>query len=573
MAERMVEVQYDINDQDNKKRLKEILEILIKNEVTKPLNPEKLKATLQDLGPIFSMLGNIMADKKDAIPKEYRDKLKSISLKVSNLNYDNIINIIETEYGKKAEELFIEIDKDPARISFLSQCHRAILRDGQAVTLQIKRPDIYDYFCRDMALLKKSLDVLKLELNGDSNVNINYILDQISLIAKQEMDFTAQAENADHFYELNVNDEFIISPIVYTKYCTQNILVIEYIKGINIDNTQKLEANNYNLKLIARNLVSGYVKQVFKDGFFHLNLTPKNVVVKNGKIAFLDFALVGNLNKDEIKIMQDMMLSINNNDIDKLKNNVLAMGDSSDNINNSKLYSELDFILSKYKSGKINDFENIIAEIANLFKENGIALKDNFAILFSSFISIEKIAKNLDNDINIIDMISNYGMAPEEKHVPEENIEHQESKHMAKEYNEVNIEPPMDYKPRFIADEDVNNIKDTKIEPQMPIDEISEDNPDKSLPVSDIIGIMADSDKKINLNISINDSAISIINKIINNLIIGLIAVGMLICSCVILSTDMSPKLYEMPILGIVMFVISIILILVLLVKILFHKK
>ena len=240
------------NTQEIKKRLKEILEILMVNEVTKPLTPQKLKAILLALGPQFVELGRILAEHNDILPKDYYDELYSSTPNKSSINYDKIEGIIENEYGASMDDVFTDFSKNPTYQSPLFQCHKAVLKDGPQVIVKIQDPKLKNYISEDTDLIKKALEVLRIGPSPSDTIDLNMIFDELWNIAQKELNFFVEADNATRFYKLNSGEKNIIAPKVNNKYNTSNILVMEYIPGITLGNNEELIANGYQLSEISK---------------------------------------------------------------------------------------------------------------------------------------------------------------------------------------------------------------------------------------------------------------------------------------------------------------------------------
>ena len=534
--------------QDNKKRLKEILEILMANESTKVLTPEKLKLLLQDLGPCFVRLGQIMASRQDILPKDFRDELKTLESSVDPMDYDELKQIMEQEYGLPIDEIFSEIDETPISLSSISQSHKATLKDGPQVIIKVQRPGVSEIISQDVSLLKKALNVLRLESSTESPIDLNIVLDELWTIAEQEMNYLLEAKNTERFYDLNANISSVISPKIDQKYTTSHILVMEYIDGIEIIDTEQLESLGYNLKDLAETLANNYVKQFMEDGFFHADPSPKNILAKNGRIVWLNFSLMGNLSLSERELLTKAIEAIQKHDLVELKNVLVSIGINDGKVSNSKLYASLDNMVAKYDGADMQslDLSKIIKEFVVLLNENEISLPEGFSMLCLGLIAIDHLLKQLDPTFN---MVSLFYQAPLKEETNASQVSAGET------YSKETTPATVSASPSPVVQPPVQVVQPpTSFEP-------TDKTVDMIAQISDILKMAVEGQTKLNLKLTVSEDSLSSVDKIMNKLIICLISVSLLIGACSIFTTNMNPKIWGIPILGVVLFVISIILI------------
>ena len=423
------------NTQEIKKRLKEILEILMVNEVTKPLTPQKLKAILLALGPQFVELGRILAEHNDILPKDYYDELYSSTPNKSSINYDKIEGIIENEYGASMDDVFTDFSKNPIYQSPLFQCHKAVLKDGPQVIVKVQDPKLKNYISEDTDLIKKALEVLRIGSSPSDTIDLNMIFDELWNIAQKELNFFVEADNATRFYKLNSGEKNIIAPKVNNKYNTSNILVMEYIPGITLGNNEELIANGYQLPEISKILSENYVKQIFIDGFFQAYPNPQNILFYKSNLAWTNFTLMSELSSYDLEALKNIIKAISSKDVDQISNIIMSINtnDISKNLDNLKI--ELSQILTSpsilnYKSQSL-PVTNIIRAIVALLNKLDIYLPESYSHLLSGLISIENIIERLDFNTKLIDAIKNTVFP-----VSQEPISKQEEK-VPNNYNDI----------------------------------------------------------------------------------------------------------------------------------------
>ena len=272
-------------------RLREMVLVLRKHNVlTSDMTPEKLRLILEDLGPTFVKLGQILSLKPGFLPADYAIELTKLQTQAKPLDFSIIKDCLEKEYNKKIEDVFLDIDDHALGSASIAQVHKATLKTGEKIVIKVQRPGIYEVMAKDIVLLKRAVSII---------LDFNAILDEMWNITKQEMDFMMEAEHIDEFKRLNSEDIFVDCPTVKHELTTARVLVMEYIDGHRIDEISKLKAQGYNVEELGIHLGKNYVKQIIEDGYFHADPHPGNIWIKNGKIIWLDLGMMGRLSSKE----------------------------------------------------------------------------------------------------------------------------------------------------------------------------------------------------------------------------------------------------------------------------------
>ena len=234
-----------------KDRLLEIVSIIKKYDLLKNATPKNLRLAIEEAGPTFIKLGQILASRDDVIPKEYCDELSHLRNQVKPMSYEKVLEILDREYKGKTNEIFKSIEEVPIGSASIAEVHKAVLNDGSEVVIKIQRENIYDLMAMDVRLLKKIIDLLKIDKIFDSVFNFNDIIDEMFETAKEEMNFLIEASHTEEFYEKNKNILYIRSPKVYEEYTTSKSLVMEYLDGIKINDFVNLDKRYILIFLIS----------------------------------------------------------------------------------------------------------------------------------------------------------------------------------------------------------------------------------------------------------------------------------------------------------------------------------
>jgi ubiquinone biosynthesis protein len=327
-------------------RLKEIMAVLGRYNLMHGITPEKLIHILEDLGPTFVKLGQILSMRPDLIPEEFCRELARLRTGVKPMEFREVESILDREYGQSYLNLFQYIDEKPLGSASIAQVHAAVLKDGRKVALKVQRSGIYERMDQDIKLLHKASAIIKLIGRTGRVVDLNMVLDEIWNVAKQEMDFITEAEHIRKFAELNKSLAYSAFPQVEWELTTSRVLCMEYVEGIQVDDTARFAGEGYDPKDIAENLVACYIKQVLEDGFFDADPHPGNIRIREGKIVWLDLGMVGTLSPRDRVLFKKALTAIAGGDVYELKSAILGISRHTGRINHSRLADDFVAMLS-----------------------------------------------------------------------------------------------------------------------------------------------------------------------------------------------------------------------------------
>ena len=233
------------NSPSNRRRLKEIVGVLLRHDLVHGVTPEKLRRILEDLGPTFVKLGQIMSMRSDMLPLAYCTELTRLRTEARPMTPEEVRVVLEEAFQSPLEEIFQSLSPRPLGSASIAQAHAAVLRDGRRVVVKVQRPGIRDTMARDIALLRKAAGLIKLATGTGDVVDFRMVLDEMWTAAQEELDFLQEARHAMAFAQYNRDVAYIACPAVDQALTTGTVLVMEDIDGIQIDDTKALAAAGY----------------------------------------------------------------------------------------------------------------------------------------------------------------------------------------------------------------------------------------------------------------------------------------------------------------------------------------
>ena len=391
---------------DNRERLGEITAVLRKHHITRGVTPEKLRAILEELGPTYVKLGQIMSLHSDVLPQRYCDELMKLTSEVTPMPFETVEEVINRSYREDWHHIFSSIEKETLGSASIAQVHRAKLLDGTDVIVKVERKGIYDIMARDIGLLKRAVNLLP-PVGGFKNVvDLEMVLDELWATAQEEMDFLKEAANMEEFARNNQGIRYIRCPKLYHEYTTSRVLVMEYIGGCPVDDRASLLAEGYDLGEIGRKLVNNYVKQVMDDGFFHADPHPGNVKVMDGKIVWIDMGMMGRLSNRDRNLMARAVRAIAVGDIAVLEATILELGDIQGKIDSGKLYGELRDLMDRYGNASMGSIDAVefFKDTMEIMKNNSIKLPHGMTMLVRGLTQMQGVLLNISPDINMAEI-------------------------------------------------------------------------------------------------------------------------------------------------------------------------
>lgn len=391
----------------NRARLHEIVEVVRKYDILHGVTPEKLCAMIEDLGPTFIKLGQILSMRSDILPKEYCEALKKLRSNVAPMQFDQVRAIVEGAYGCPLEEVFTEFDEKALGSASIAQAHAAVLKSGERVVVKVQREGIHQMMSRDIILLKQACKILKYTPAG-SLVDFNQVLDEMWVVAQEEMNFQTEASNLEKFRTLNQDVAFVTSPLLYRTYTTGNVLVMERIDGMGIDESDKLTEAGYDPAEIGAKLADNYVKQIIDDGFFHADPHPGNIRIRDGKIVWLDMGMMGTLNEKQRRMIGHAITGVARGDITMVRDAVLALGQFKGEPDKRKLYRDIEAMLDRYGSADLGsiDIAEVFEQMTAVMKTNNVAMPASLTMLARGLATIEGVLADLSPSINVMQIVS-----------------------------------------------------------------------------------------------------------------------------------------------------------------------
>ena len=372
--------------------------------------PVKLRLAFELLGPSFVKIGQILSTRGDLLPEVYIRELEKLQDDVPPMPKDVALAAIEKELGQPFSAVFSELDENPLASASVAQTHRARLLDGQEVIVKIQRPNLAAQTREDLGLLVKL--ARRIPASWIPMVDLPKVLSQLQASIEAEIDFRNESQHLRDFARKNADIACLGVPKVFEDFTTSQMLVESYIPGIRINNHAELLAAGYDLEDIGQKLMLSFIKQVFKDGYFHGDPHPGNLIVHEGKIFFIDFGIMGRLEEGIRANLNEILYNFTSQDVEGMTRAILSIAKSEEQVNMTQLGRDVERMMTKY--GNINlgilSLSDLLDDQLQIFQKHGLQADPAITILGKAMLQIEGVFRELAPDVDLMTLAKKYFM-------------------------------------------------------------------------------------------------------------------------------------------------------------------
>ncbi len=373
---------------------------------------QRLRVVLEELGPTFIKLGQILSTRPDLLPPDYIAELEMLQDRVPAVSFAEIRNTVEAETGSPAAKAFASLSKEPLATASIGQVHEAYLHTGEHVVVKVQKSGICRVIETDLEILFDMARVLEARTKWGDFYKVVDLVDEFADTIKEELDYTIEARNAERLAANFKDEPAIYVPGVYWNYSSQRVLVLEYIEGIKISCEEKLAAAGIDRQALALSVANAIFKQLLVDGFFHADPHPGNLVVgTDGRVIFLDFGMVGRLDewlKDRLGIM---LLNIVRKDVGGIVRVLLEIGYAQGKIDKKKLRRDIYRLFEKYYNRPLGEVRigDALRELLGMSFIYRIRVPVELVLMVRSLVLLEGVVERLDPEVSVINLAEPFG--------------------------------------------------------------------------------------------------------------------------------------------------------------------
>ena len=372
---------------------------------------ERMRLVLQDLGPTFIKLGQILSTRQDVLPEALITELKKLQDEVPGVGFEAIKNVIEASLGANLSDIYVSVDEAPLASASIGQVHRAVLATPEGnvdVVVKVQRPGVADTVAKDLEILHLLAAALERAVPETRVYSPVALVQQFDQSITSDVNFMIEADNADRFARNFAGHPRVRFPTVYRRACAKQVLTEELFHGKKIEQAVADGASGPEL---AREAVGVVIKMIFEDGFFHADPHPGNIIILGAAeepiFGLIDLGMVGRLSPELRDLTLDLLVAAVRKDSYAVADALYAIGRPTRKVDMRAYRGETSLLAEKYLGRPLKemDFSSLIRDLVRTALKYGIEIPSDFTLIGKAMMTVEGIGKTVDPDLDI------YGVA------------------------------------------------------------------------------------------------------------------------------------------------------------------
>lgn len=366
--------------------------------------PQRIRRAMEELGPSFVKLGQVLSTRVDLFPHEYIEEFKKLQNQVPPIPFSDIVEQLEEDIGGPFADVFLDVDLDPLAAASIAQVHRATLRTGEKVILKIRRPGIREVIDADLRLLARLADIADDEMIEMLHFDPKKIVAEFSKSIRTELDFANECRNAKRISDSFEGDPSIVVPKIYWEWTSERLNVQAMVEDIPGNDMDALDAAGYDRENLAKVGGEAVLKMVFEDGFFHADLHPGNVFYRTeNQIVVVDFGMVGRISQERRYQLVDMLYGLVMRESDRVTE-ILMLWAGEFNFDNSELKSEVDDFIDRVHGVPLKslNFVDLTSDMIAVLRAHNLSIPSDLTLLIKALVSLDGMGRQLAPEFDIM---------------------------------------------------------------------------------------------------------------------------------------------------------------------------
>jgi len=366
--------------------------------------PVQVRLAMEELGPTFVKLGQILAGRADLFAPEWIAEFEKLHSQVPAVPLDALRPQLREDLGDEPEVVFARFDTEPLAAASIAQVHRAQLKDGTEVIVKIRRPGIADTIAADLRLLGRLAALAEEQLPWLKPYRPQQLVRQLAKSLQRELDLASECRNAERIAKNMVNMPSIVVPRVHWEHTRERVNVQDFIGGIAGNQLDALQTNGHDRKLLAQRGAQAVLKMIVEDGLFHADPHPGNVFyLPDNRIAFIDFGMVGRLSVRRREELLALLLGLVERNPQAVADVLLDWTGDGSGADLDTLEAEIEAFVDQYYGVPLAQLSlgGMLSDVTNILREHRLALPSDLALLIKAFITLEGLGRGLDPDFHM----------------------------------------------------------------------------------------------------------------------------------------------------------------------------
>jgi len=368
---------------------------------------QRVRMALEELGPAFVKLGQLMATRVDLFPPSWIAEFEKLQADAAPVPFDDLLPDLVRSLGRSPFEVFLDIETTACAAASIAQVHRAKLKDGTEVVLKVRRPGVRAKIDADLRLLRRVAELVDAEMPEVRRYHPVEVAAQFTRSLEREVDFATETRNIERFAKNFAGDPHIVIPKVYPEYTSDMLLVQEHVEGIAATNPAAVDAAGLDRRTLAVRGTQAFLKQILVHGFFHADPHPGNVIfLPDHRLVIIDFGMVGRLSAHRRRQVTDLLAGLARMEEEPMIEVLLDWaGDAY--VDEAKLRADVDELVFDYEDVPLKGIRigHVVRQFSAIIREHSIVLPSDLSMMFKALITLEGLGRQYDPDVHIIDFL------------------------------------------------------------------------------------------------------------------------------------------------------------------------
>jgi len=364
----------------------------------------RLRLALESLGPIFVKFGQLLSTRRDLVPLDIADELAKLQDRVPPFATEMALATLRRVYKKPVEEVFAEFDHTPIASASVAQVHRARLHDGRPAAVKILRPNITATIAKDIALLYAGGSLMESLWADGKRLKPREVVAEFEKHLEDELDLMREAANASQLRRNFEKSELLMVPEVYWDWCHTEVMVMQWMDGVPIGQVDKLRAQGIDIPKLARAGVEIFFTQVFRDGFFHADMHPGNILVApDGRYIALDFGIMGTLTDRDRNYLAQNFLAFFRRDYKRVAMAHIESGWAPADTREDEFEAAIRAVCEPAFDRPLKEisFGRVLLRLFQTSRRFNVEIQPQLVMLQKTLLNIEGLGRELDPDLDL----------------------------------------------------------------------------------------------------------------------------------------------------------------------------
>ena len=364
----------------------------------------RLRQALEALGPIFVKFGQVLSTRRDLLPADIADELARLQDRVPPFFADQVIATLTRVYGRPVEDVFREFDRNPAASASVAQVHLARLPDGTEVAVKVLRPGIARVIAGDLALLHAGATLVEWLWSDGRRLRPHEVVNEFAKHLEVELDLLREASNASQLRRNFEGSPLLLVPRVHWDYCSSEVMVMERMRGTPVSHVEALRSQGVDIPRLARAGVEIFFTQVFRDGFFHADMHPGNILVTpQGQYVALDFGIMGTLTEIDKNYLAQNFLAFFRRDYRRVAEAHIESGWAPRETRVDDFEAAIRAVCEPIFAKPLKEisFGRVLLRLFQASRRFNIQIQPQLVLLQKTLLNIEGLGRELDPDLDL----------------------------------------------------------------------------------------------------------------------------------------------------------------------------